>query len=299
MQRGKQSMPEFRTLLSEGTQTLKKAGIEEAALDAWLLLEYVSGRNRAWYYAHDTEEAPGETERKYRTLCERRADHVPLQHLTHRAFFMEYEFYVDEHVLIPRQDTETLTELAGELLADMASPVILDMCTGSGCILISLLAAKKDCTGVGCDISPKALAVAMRNAVSIGVEERAYFTESDLFSGMMFQEKDGKAPQKYDMLVSNPPYIPTEEIGGLMEEVRLHDPVLALDGGGAGLYFYREITRNAPQYLRPGGWLLFEIGCDQGRDVAGMMERAGFADVEVKRDLAGLDRVALGRLPSR
>ena len=162
-------MGTFRALLQEGTEILKKAGIGEAGLDAWLLLEYTSGKNRAWYYAHDCEEMESETAEKYLQLCRKRAEHVPLQHLTHRAFFMEYEFYVDENVLIPRQDTEVLVEIAGNLLKTRENPVILDMCTGSGCILISLLADKKDSFGVGVDVSSAALSVAQRNAQAIGV----------------------------------------------------------------------------------------------------------------------------------
>lgn len=292
-------MPTLRVLLQEGTDTLKRAGIEDAAPDAWLLLEYVTGQSRAWYYAHSMEAAEEETVQSYRTLCRKRAEHIPLQHLTHRAYFMEYEFYVDENVLIPRQDTETLVEIAREILKEKTDPAILDMCTGSGCILISLLANKKDSSGVGADISSEALEVARRNAVSIGVQDRIRLTVSDLFSGTFFQEKDGKEPEKYDMLISNPPYIPTGEINGLMEEVRLHDPVRALDGREDGLYFYRMITARAQSYLKPEGWLLYEIGCDQGEDVETMMKQAGFESVKIRQDLAGLDRVVMGQVPQR
>ncbi len=294
---GKKKMENLKSLLKKGTEILKNADIEEAGLDAWLLLEYAAGISRAYYYAHDTDEIPTETEETYLKLCAMRAEHIPLQHLVHRAYFMEYEFYVDENVLIPRQDTEILAETAREILHDRKTPAVLDMCTGSGCILISLLAHKADCTGVGADISQKALAVAKRNAENIGVAERAFFVESDTFSADFFQEKDGKFPAKYDMLISNPPYIPTEEIMGLKEEVRSHDPFLALDGREDGLYFYREITAQALKHLKPGGWLLYEIGCGQGSAVAALMEQAGFASVEVKKDLAGLDRVVMGAVP--
>ena len=293
------SVLSFRALLQEGTEILGNAGIEEAGLDAWLLLEYLTGKSRAWYYAHSDEEVETETAQSYKELCRKRAEHIPLQHLTHRAFFMEYEFYVNENVLVPRQDTETLVEIARGLLKEKKSPRILDMCTGSGCILISLLADKEDCIGVGADISPKALEVAAQNAEKTGVKDRAFFVESDTFSADIFQEKDGKEPKKYDMLISNPPYIPTEEIHGLMEEVRFHDPVLALDGREDGLYFYRTITGQAQRYLKPGGWLLYEIGCSQGQDVEAMMKQAGFASVEIRQDLTGLDRVVMGQVPER
>ncbi len=290
-------MKNLKSLLKEGTEILKNAEIEEAGLDAWLLLEYTAGISRAYYYAHDTDEIPTEKEKAYLKLCTMRAEHIPLQHLVHRAYFMEYEFYVDENVLIPRQDTEILAETAREILKNRENPRILDMCTGSGCILISLLAHKEDCTGVGADISPEALAVAKRNAEIIGVGKKAFFVQSDTFSDDFFQEKDGKVPEKYDMLISNPPYIPTGEIRGLQEEVRSHDPLLALDGREDGLYFYREITAGARKYLKPGGWLLYEIGCSQGCAVESMMAQAGFVSIEVKKDMAGLDRVVLGMVP--
>lgn len=291
---GKQKMRNLKSLLKKGTEILKNAEIEEAGQNAWLLLEYTAGISRAYYYAHDTDEIPIEIEEAFLKLCTMRAEHIPLQHLVHRAYFMEYEFYVDENVLIPRQDTEILVETARNILKDRKSPKILDMCTGSGCILISLLAYQDDCTGVGADISSSALAVAKKNAESIGVEKKALFVESDTFFADFFQEKDGKIPAKYDMLISNPPYIPTEEIQGLQEEVRSHDPLLALDGHEDGLYFYREITAQAQKYLKPGGWLLYEIGCGQGSAVKALMEQAGFVSIEVKKDLAGLDRVVLG-----
>ena len=171
------------------------------------------------------------------------------------------------------------------------------MCTGSGCILISLLLERENAKGVGADISPEALAVAKKNAKDLGVEKRAEFVESDTFSAPYFGKKGGKEGGKYDILISNPPYIATEEIETLMEEVRLHDPRGALDGREDGLYFYRNITAEAGKYLRPGGWLLYEIGCTQGAAVSGMMKTAGFEQVQVIKDLPGLDRVVIGQKP--
>ena len=284
-------------LLKEGTELLKESGIEEAGLDAWLLLEYETGKNRAYFYAHQEEEADEEVICRYEQQIAQRAAHIPLQHLTHQAFFMGYEFFVDEHVLVPRQDTETLVEEALKLLKEKENPSILDMCTGSGCILISLLLEKPGSTGTGADLSPEALEVAKRNAETLQAADRAAFVHSNLFSADYFQKKDGKEGQKYDMLISNPPYIPSGEIDGLMEEVRLHDPRMALDGKEDGLYFYREITKNAGEYLVPGGWLLYEIGHSQGKAVKDIMEAAGYQDVKILQDLAGLDRVAAGQRP--
>lgn len=288
-------MQTFHELLTQGTQLLMNAGIEEARLDAWLLLEYTADISRAWYYAHPESEVNEEIVSEYLSLCQKRAEHIPLQHLTHQACFMGYDFYVDERVLVPRQDTEVLAEEALHQLRNIRNPRILDMCTGSGCLLLSLLMELPDAIGTGVDISAAALAVAERNRKNLELEKRAVLVQSDTFSGDYFQKNSGNISLEYDMLISNPPYIPTEDIGKLMEEVRFHDPVLALDGREDGLYFYRRITEQAGKYLKPGGWLMYEIGCEQGADVSAIMQGEGFAEVAVKKDLAGLDRVVIGK----
>ena len=288
-------MQTFHELLTQGTQLLMNAGIEEARLDAWLLLEYTADISRAWYYAHPESEVNEEIVSEYLSLCQKRAEHIPLQHLTHQACFMGYDFYVDERVLVPRQDTEVLAEEALHQLRNMRNPRILDMCTGSGCLLLSLLMELPDATGTGVDISAAALAVAERNRKNLELEKRAVLVQSDTFSGDYFQKNSGNTSLEYDMLISNPPYIPTADIQQLMDEVRFHDPVLALDGREDGLYFYRRITEQAGSYLKPGGWLMYEIGCEQGADVSAIMRQNGFVDVAVKKDLAGLDRVVIGK----
>lgn len=288
-------MQTFHELLTQGIQLLMNAGIEEARLDAWLLLEYTADISRAWYYAHPESEVNEEIVSEYLSLCQKRAEHIPLQHLTHQACFMGYDFYVDERVLVPRQDTEVLAEEALHQLRNIRNPRILDMCTGSGCLLLSLLMELPDATGTGVDISAAALAVAERNRKNLELEKRAVLVQSDTFSGDYFQKNSGNISLEYDMLISNPPYIPTEDIGKLMEEVRFHDPVLALDGREDGLYFYRRITEQAGKYLKPGGWLMYEIGCEQGADVSAIMQGEGFTEVTVKKDLAGLDRVVIGK----
>ena len=288
-------MQTFHELLTQGIQLLMNAGIEEARLDAWLLLEYTADISRAWYYAHPESEVNEEIVSEYLSLCQKRAEHIPLQHLTHQACFMGYDFYVDERVLVPRQDTEVLAEEALHQLRNIRNPRILDMCTGSGCLLLSLLMELPDAIGTGVDISEAALAVAERNRKNLELEKRAVLVQSDTFSGDYFQKNSGNDHMEYDMLISNPPYIPTEDIGKLMEEVRFHDPVLALDGREDGLYFYRRITEQAGKYLKPGGWLMYEIGCEQGTDVSAIMQGEGFTEVTVKKDLAGLDRVVIGK----
>ena len=282
-------MQTLESLLKKGTTILKDNGLEEAGLDAWLLLEFKTGKNRAYYFAHGDEPVSDETAAEYLTLIGRRAGHIPVQQLTHQAFFMGYEFYVNEDVLIPRQDTETLVEEALRLLKGRQKPRVLDMCTGSGCILTSILLEVPDASGTGADLSEKALKVAACNARRLQTADRAEFVKSDLFSSEYF------SGSVYDVLISNPPYIPTEEIEGLMEEVRLHDPRMALDGKADGLYFYRAITKQAMDYMLPGGWLLYEIGWDQGKAVKELLDKEGFINTEIKKDLCGLDRVVLGQ----
>lgn len=288
-------MRTLETLWKEGTTALEQQKIQEARLDAWLLLEYVTGISRAYYFAHQTDEVEEKQAQEYLELIQKRAEHIPLQHLTHQAFFMGLEFYVNEHVLIPRQDTETLVEQVLELIKTQEEPQILDMCTGSGCILLSLLSMKDGARGAGVDISTQALEVAKKNAVSLNLQGKVQFIESDLFCAPFFQEKTGKDQPLYDILTSNPPYIRSDEIASLMEEVRSHDPLLALDGHEDGLYFYRKIVSEGIQYLKKDGWLVFEIGYDQGQDVKELLLDGGFVKVQVIKDLCGMDRVVLGQ----
>lgn len=283
----------WEALLKEGQEILEAAGIEEAGLDAWLLLEYESGKNRAYYFAHCKEEADEEIKTPYMEKIRKRAQHIPLQHLTHQGYFMGYEFFVNENVLVPRQDTEVLVEEALSLIKEKKVPQILDMCTGSGCILLSILLEREDALGTGVDLSEKALSVAEKNRETYHLETRAELIKSDMFQSGYFEGKK----ESFDIIVSNPPYIPTEEIEKLQAEVRFHDPFMALDGKEDGLYFYRIIAKNAGEYLKPGGFLACEIGCDQGEDVKKMFESCGFSDVKVIKDLAGLDRVVSGKLP--
>ena len=281
------------TLLKQGREILQNAGIAEWDLDAWYLLEYVTGVSRSQYFLDPEREVPQEQEVLYRQMIDKRSTHIPLQHLTGEQEFMGLTFKVNEHVLIPRQDTETLVE---EAMGKVKSgDQVLDMCTGSGCILLSLLLELPQALGTGVDVSEGALCVAKENRKRLGLEQRAELIQSDLFSADYFRKNSGNDHMEYDMLISNPPYIRTEDIEGLMEEVRFHDPVLALDGKENGLYFYEKITEQAGTYLKPGGWLMYEIGCDQGMDVSEIMKKNGFEQIEIKKDLAGLDRVVTGR----
>ena len=275
-------MQTLESLLKKGTTILKDNGLEEAGLDAWLLLEYKTGKNRAYYFAHGDEPVSDETAAEYLELIGRRAGHIPVQQLTHQAFFMGYEFYVNENVLIPRQDTETLVEEGLKCLDDVEKPEILDMCTGSGCIIISLKKLEETAECTGADISKKALEVAQKNAASN--EAEVYFKESDMFE---------KINGKYDIIVSNPPYIRPDVIKTLEPEVREHDPMLALDGGEDGLMFYRILAKEGKKHLAGPGMMFMEIGHDQGRAVKEIFENEGFKEVVVKKDLCENDRVVM------
>ena len=275
----------YRELYEFGCLTLKAADILEYKNDARLLLEFVCGTSPNDLFARPDMNVETDRYDTYVNLLRLREKHVPLQHLTGKQGFMGLEFYVNSDVLIPRPDTETLVE---EVLKELHDGMrILDMCTGSGCILLSLIHYSNDCTGVGADISERALKVAEKNAESLGIS--AEFVESDLF---------GNIEGKFDILVSNPPYIKTGEIEGLMPEVKDHDPFLALNGHETGLYFYEKIINEAPEFLNPGAFIAFEIGSEQGEAVKKLMEDKGFKYVEVKKDLSGLDRVVTGHFKS-
>lgn len=285
-----------REVYEEGKAKLRKASVTDADLDAWYLLEYVTGITRTVYFADPDKKMDMERYAAYMDLIRKRCSRIPLQHLTGVQEFMGLEFCVNKDVLIPRQDTETLVETAlEEILKDSKSAEtkrirVLDMCTGSGCILISILyyLNKKNAwlcaEGVGSDISRKALRVAEKNAGAHQVE--AAFVQGDLFENVT---------GSYGLIVSNPPYIRSSEIENLQEEVRLYDPPEALDGREDGLFFYRRIVQKSRRYLEKGGMLIFEIGCDQAGEVKEIMDKAGFSRIRVIKDLAGLDRVVSGR----
>ena len=277
----------YRSMVTEGGRVLAAAGVPEAELDAWYLLEYLRKErgersDRQWYLLNREDEARAEEEKAYQELIERRAKRIPLQQITGEQEFMGLSFRVNEHVLIPRQDTETLVE---EAMGKVKSgDQVLDMCTGSGCILLSLLKLVPGLTGTGVDISGEALKVAVENGKRLQTE--ASFLESDLFE---------KVEGSFGLIVSNPPYIPKEDIAGLMTEVKDFEPLSALDGGADGLDFYRAIVAEGRAWLKEGGWLFFEIGYDQGEALRTLLADFGYTEIGIRQDLAGLDRVAFGR----
>lgn len=273
----------YREALLSGEKILDMAQIVDAKNDAWLLMEMVCKIDKTFYYVHMDEEIPVDEMKEYESVLKKRAERVPLQYITGEQEFMGLTFYVNSNVLIPRQDTETLVEEA----LNLAKPGmrILDMCTGSGCIIISILKNKSDVKGVGCDISKQALIVAKENAKLNNVN--VAFEYSDLFENI-----EGK----FDMIVSNPPYIRSAEIPSLMPEVAQFEPLKALDGSEDGLEFYRRIIKESKNYLNADGYIIFEIGNDQGEAVSNMLTYAGYNNVRVIKDLAYNDRVVCAQV---
>lgn len=323
-------------VLKWGESYLTEKAIADASVDAWLLLEHVTGISRAVFLAERSQNMGEELRADYEALIQKRGEHIPLQHLTGEQEFMGLSFQVNEHVLIPRQDTEVLVE---ETLKHLRPGMqVLDLCTGSGCIAVSLAKLwpggswkneparcldsdrknepnlrligaleqtsvqwRQDAAAAGrplaiavdaADISEEALKVARENARRQEVPVR--YIHSDLFEPLSDSEK-ADTFCIYDIIVSNPPYIQTAVIEELSEEVRLHEPFGALDGKEDGLYFYRKIIEQGRAYLKKDGWMLFEIGYDQGEAVHHLMEEAGFEHPQVLKDLAGLDRVVCAK----
>ena len=274
----------YETALSNGKKVLKDAGIMECDLDAWYLMEYVCKIDRSWYYLHNFEEMEEINYQEYCLLLKKRSERIPLQYITGSQEFMGLKFKVNSHVLIPRQDTETLVEEAVKRLE--AGMEVLDMCTGTGCVIISILKQKK-IVATASDISKQALLLAKENAKKNQVEVN--LVRSDLFNNI-----NGR----YDMIVANPPYIPTGVIGTLMPEVRVFEPIEALDGKEDGMFFHREIIQNGRRFLKSNGYLCLEIGHDQGGRTAFLMEEHGYRNIKVIKDLAGNQRVVCGNLPA-
>jgi release factor glutamine methyltransferase len=272
----------------EGIHALQEHEVPDPEYDAIVLLTDAAKLRLQDYILHANEEATEELALTYRQHIKSRGERVPLQHITGSQDFMGYEFYVNEDVLIPRQDTETLVIEAEKYLRDDIS--IVDVCTGSGCILLSLLKRNIDrfphITAQAIDLSDRALTVAKKNGEALGLSDRVTFIQGDLLMGQ---------DECYDVIVSNPPYIPSTVIPSLMPEVRDHDPLLALDGGQDGYDLYRRLIPQAYERLRENGMLLLEIGYDQSAGVSQLMTEAGFVDIETIKDLGGCDRVVVGR----
>ncbi|MFR4746451.1 MAG: peptide chain release factor N(5)-glutamine methyltransferase [Clostridium sp.] len=273
----KEEILTLKEALAKAVDKLQQMEVPDADIDAWYLLSYVTGLDRAAFFLHGEEPMAEPDMIRYRDLVTKRGERIPLQHLTGEQEFMGLDFHVNEHVLIPRQDTECLVE---RVLPYVDGKRVLDVCTGSGCIAIAIAKLGKPFIVHGVDISEEALAVARQNATELNASV-------ELFAGDLMTKMDGQ----YDVIVSNPPYIPPSVIEGLMPEVRLHEPMLALDGGQDGLEFYRKIARQAVARLAPNGRLFLEIGCEQAAAVAEILQKQGYREVQVFQDLAGKDRI--------
>ncbi|MBQ7455587.1 MAG: peptide chain release factor N(5)-glutamine methyltransferase [Clostridia bacterium] len=274
-------MPTIRDALRAAAARLDAAGVPDAANDAALLLAHLLGEQPLSLRADGARPLPEDTAAAYDALVDRRAAREPLQYITGEAPFMGLMLEAAENVLIPRFDTETL---CGQALSRLQGSMrALDLCTGSGAIAVALAHARPDAEVLAGDISPAALALARLNAASCGA--RVDFRLGDLFAPF--------SGERFDMIVSNPPYIPTGELPALQPEVR-REPTLALDGGADGLAFYRRIAAEAPEHLAAGGWLGLEIGSDQAEAVCALLAPA-FEEISVYQDLNGLDRAVFGR----
>ena len=274
-------------MISQGQSRLVSCNKADANIDAELIALHILGYTKLERILNSQELISKENTDKYWEYIEKRCSGVPLQYISNEQEFMGLSFYVDENVLIPRQDTETLVEKLIEISKGRQFKNIIEVGVGSGCISISLAKFIPDAHIVGIDISPNALEIAKKNSRTNKVESRIKWVEADILSNYEF---DGKV----DLIVSNPPYITTKDCGELEEDVKDHEPMLALDGGEDGLKFYREITKQAKKHLLKGGVLAYEIGYNQGEDVRKIMDENGFVEIEVIKDLAGKDRIVLG-----
>lgn len=257
---------------------IKELNTEEKDTEITIFIECITGIDRKYFFTNEEKELSKEEAEALTSFIERRKTGEPVQYIVSKADFYGLEFFVKKGVLIPRFDTENLVEKALSFAKD--GDRILDVCTGSGCIILTLLNYGKNLRGVGCDISDEALFVANENAKRL--KSNATFIKSDLFENI-----EGE----FDIIVSNPPYIETKVVESLENQVKDYEPKNALDGGGDGLDFYKRISKEAKAYLRKGGMLLFEIGYNQGETVPEILKNEGYSNITVTKDLGGNDRV--------
>ena len=276
----------IKEALVAAKKELKESGAGEYKLDAELFIMKAANMTKTSVLINGDKELTESEEKLFNSMVQKRKKGIPTQYILGKCEFMGYEFFVDENVLIPRPDTEVLVETVLKTSEKENFQNVIDMCTGSGCIAVSLaLNGIKSVTA--CDISFGALSTAKKNAEYNNASDKIQFIQGDLFENV-------DKSQKYNAIVSNPPYIPTEDISNLMREVRDNEPLTALDGGKDGLDFYRRITNDSLEYLADGGYLFFEIGYNQGEDLKKIMTDLGFDGIKIVKDYAGLDRVVFG-----
>lgn len=279
---------QIKEAMRKGMIKLKTNDVKEPNLKARLLMQYILNRPREYILVHDDKQLTLRQNVDYFKLIKKLIEGVPLQHITHQQEFMKLMFYVDENVLIPRSDTEILVEEVIKLAKSINAKKILDLCTGSGAIAVSLAKYIEGSQITATDISRKALSIAKLNATNNDVEDRITFVSSDLFQNI--------SEEKYDIIVSNPPYIKRKVIKTLDEEVK-REPIIALDGGNDGLDFYKKIIGNAYQYLKYKGYLCLEIGYDQKDEVIDLINKEEkYIDTYSKKDLFDNDRIVITKL---
>lgn len=276
----------IKEIMNKGMIMLKSSNIESPKLKARLLLQHILKQSRQYLIVYDNKEVGKKEQLEYFINIDKLIKGIPLQHITHSQEFMKMNFYVDENVLIPRPDTEILVEEVINIAKRFTKPKILDLCTGSGAIAISIAKNVPEAEVFATDISDKALEIAKKNAKNL--EAQVKFIKSNLF------EKIRK--MKFDIIVSNPPYIKKGDIKYLSQEVQ-NEPQIALDGGEDGLDFYRKIVNEAPEYLKLGSYLCFEIGYDQKEEIIDIIEKHGqYVNTYCKKDLYRNDRVIVTRI---
>ena len=283
----------IKELIPIGEKILKAGGVDNAAFDAETLLGFTIGFDKQKIFMNWTYEVDVPRTESYFDLLNRRAAGEPLQYITGEQYFMGHRFIVNPSVLIPRPETEVLAEKAISFLSEKeGAKTALDLCTGSGALAISIARACRSIKVTASDLSESALAVARKNAGALGVSGRVEFVLSDMFAGI----KRGVFGKKFDLIVTNPPYIKTGDLEYLQREIKDHEPAASLDGGTDGLDFFRIIAENARPFLRPDAQLLTEIGDGQAPEVAAIFEATGFYSGEVVKDLTGVDRILVFHL---
>lgn len=285
----------FFNALKDGASVLSRAGVDSPAIEAVILFCHLFGMDKAFVYSHPDNQISDEQYKSYKDAISRRASGTPAQYILGMQEFMSLEFIVSPAVLIPRPETELLAEAAIEYIAKServpakSDFEVLDIGTGSGCIAVSIAHYVKNCRVTAEDISPECLSIARRNSEKHSVSERIEFVLSDLFENL--------PGRKYDLILSNPPYIPTQDISKLQTEVKAHEPFGALDGGVDGLRIITSIIEKAPAHLNNGGMLGFEIGIGQEEQCMKLMKES-FSSLRIKKDLQGIPRIITGIKPA-
>lgn len=276
-----------RTLLREAAERLRAAGTDSPLMEAGLLLAYAAGVRRLDVLAGTLEPPDADVRARFRAVVARRAERVPLAHLLGRQEFFGRAFEVTPATLVPRPETELLVEFGIHTVGDGAGALAIDVGTGGGCIAVSVAAEAPGARVLAVDLSLEALRVAIRNAERLSVGSRVACVRGDLLAPVA----SGSAA----VVLSNPPYVATDDLAGLQPEVRDHEPRLALDGGPDGLSIHRRLARDARRALRPDGWLAVEVGFGQAAAVSALLRGEGYTHVAAQRDLAGIERMVRGR----